>query len=123
MAPIVLELPIPSADIAGNNRVHHMNRYKASRDATTDAKLVASTATFPPGGITPARLRIDWYGWTLPDWDNAIARCKPYIDGIVLAGIIPDDSPRHLVDIKLGDMKIDRKNRRVVLTIERVTDR
>ena len=38
----------------------------------------------------------------IKDDDNAIASCKPALDGCVLAGIVYDDSPEHLRILLVG---------------------
>jgi hypothetical protein len=48
------------------------------------------------------------------DTANMIQSTKPAIDGVVAAGLIPDDDWKHL-RIKDVEVKLDRKNPRVVL--------
>ncbi len=115
--PLTFTLPLPSGDIAGNDRVHHMNRHKARKAAKGDMLLIARVAPVPEGGLSPVSIRIDWHGWNRVDRDNALARCKPYIDGLVDAGVIPDDSPEHVTRIYIGRMVIERADQRVVITV------
>jgi crossover junction endodeoxyribonuclease RusA len=54
------------------------------------------------------------------DEDNAIASLKAAYDGIVDAGLLPDDDHKHM-QRERPEFKIDKRHPRVELTIERLT--
>jgi len=53
------------------------------------------------------------------DADNAMASLKPYYDGIVDSGLLPDDSPQHMVRPE-PKFKLDKEHPRVELLITRL---
>lgn len=122
---MTLLLPIPKGT-GGNERLHWAKRYKARSEAKGVAKMVAVSAMgrFGWEGFpwSPVEIIIDWYGHNLPDPDNCISRLKPTIDGLVAAGVIPDDSAQHIRGLRVRRMEIDRKNPRVALTVREYTE-
>ena len=53
------------------------------------------------------------------DYDNLAASAKPLIDGLVLAGVIDDDDPEHLTELRLRSQRvIHEKDQKVLLRIE-----
>lgn len=84
--------------------------------------MVADAAT--EQGIVPmegpVRYSCIWYEANMRrDLDN-VAFAKKFIqDGLVQAGIIPDDSPRHVVGFS-DDFALDRDDPRVEITLEEI---
>ncbi len=115
---VTLTLPVPDGAIAGNNRGHWATTHRARTDAKNNAYYLAINDGHKDLHLAPVSITIDWHGWNKPDYDNAIARLKPAIDGLVLAGVIPDDSPEHVRQIAVRTIAIDRKSPRVTLTIQ-----
>lgn len=97
-AQIVVVLPLPPAALSPNARVHYHVRARAAAQTRADAAYAAMHALDQAGFRAPPRwkrARIV-YVWcvksgTYPDPDNAVARCKPVLDGLVDAGVLSDD--------------------------------
>ena len=84
---------------------------------------------FPMVAFTRVRVQCHFYVWNLLDWDNLAARQKWVLDflrkpcctlqgkRLAFVGWIADDDPKHL-DLLPPLQAVDRKNMRVVVTIE-----
>jgi Holliday junction resolvase RusA-like endonuclease len=99
--PKTIELPLPHLQSA-NSRSHWRSRCK---NAAADRFLAAITAR-QAGATTPlpgASVRIDWFCPTrrLLDCDNALARCKAYLDGLTDASWWKDDRAIRQVTIQV----------------------
>lgn len=68
--------------------------------------------------LVEARFRL----WGARDPIELLAGLKWPVDWLVQAGFVEDDSARHLVGIPLPDQVVDRGNRGVTITIERVEE-
>lgn len=70
---------------------------------------------------TPDKAKIDivQYYWGKPfDYDGLACLCAPTIDGLVDAGILYDDDPKHVIQYTLTHEKAESKNeQRVAITI------
>lgn len=123
---IVFTLPVPDAKTGGNNRGHWAATHKARKRAALEAKQVCNSERVKAGVREETwplvTITVDWYGWNRPDRDNALSRCKPYIDGIVAAGLIPDDGPEHVRSVQVRRVEVDRRDPRVEITVERLDD-
>ena len=86
------EVLLPLPKVAGaNSRCHWVVRSKAaSADRATSSSAGKGLLRRP---LPKAGLRIDWYCPTkrLIDCDNALSRCKSYIDGLTDAAWWVDD--------------------------------
>lgn len=80
----------------GGGRGHWAKRH---REVKQWRELVAGLARAHRGPGPPwprARVRITRRSAKEPDADNLVASMKPILDGLVVAGVIPDDSPKHV---------------------------
>ena len=68
-----------------------------------------------------ARIAAKLYTWAPMDADNLEARLKWTQDWLVEAGFIVDDSPAVLEWYGRAEQEVDRKNRRVEITLEQIT--
>ena len=64
-----------------------------------------------------ARISVTLYVWAEMDADNLMARLKWCLDWLKSRGIITDDSPKHLEWAGMPTQVVDRKNRRVEITL------
>ena len=114
---MILTLPIPPATLNAHNKGHWRSKSAAVKSCRRLA--CAETLALRPPSLDRSVLSIDLYWPDLLNRDtfNAVQSCKPYIDGIVDAGVIPDDNWRVM---SIGHVRshLDRENPRVVLTIE-----
>lgn len=116
-----ITIPMPSADL--NAHPSHGGKWRKT-NATKTARQSAWSrwkATGKPE--TPYEQATIHYAFFLPDKrrrdeQNLKQSLKPTVDGAVDAGIIADDSLWHLRDALPSHFEIDKKNPRVVLTIQ-----
>lgn len=96
-----VELVVPR--LAGSNSRAHWTR--RSRDAHADRQTahVLGLAAKPTKPMDSVRLTIDWWCPTrrMLDCDNALSRCKSYIDGLTDAGWWVDDKAIRTVEINV----------------------
>lgn len=91
---VKITLPLPSAKLSPNARLHWAAKAKAVKQHRLTAKLICSATGV--GFESPVRfasyhLHFFWPDNRRRDRDNATARCKAYLDGIADA-IGQDDS-------------------------------
>ena len=114
---IKLSLPLPPKDLNAHSSNHYWKRRKATRQCRSDAATLAlqhRRKGFQKGVISYKF----WFPDNRPrDLANYIQMCKAYVDGIVDAGIIPDDRWQVL---SFGQVSadIDREDPRVEIIID-----
>ena len=65
-------------------------------------RSLRGSSDFPLGVFNQVSLRLMFQERArgrLRDWDNITFAKKFILDGLVVAGVIPDDSPKHITDI------------------------
>jgi Holliday junction resolvase RusA-like endonuclease len=89
---------LPARNLSPNKRLHHMQVYLAKRDAKNEAIALVLQEGRPDHPYETAHLTITWVAKDKRrrDPDNLFASMKPYIDGLVEAGLIADDSAMHV---------------------------
>lgn len=107
MKQITVTVPVPPNVLSPNGRGVWPQRARAAKAVRADAGRAAREAMGPR-----------WWEWDtwrgrvwvtirwcapgrMPDLDNAAARCKPALDGIVDAGLMADDN-------QVAGMRIER---------------
>lgn len=95
MQTVTITLPLPPALLSGHNKGHWRSRAGVIKAMRQQAFLAAKShaVKLESAGV--------WYLFLLPnkrrrDVANLVQCCKPYIDGIVDAGVVPDDSWKYL---------------------------
>jgi crossover junction endodeoxyribonuclease RusA len=124
----VLEIAVPGGGPSLNSRGHWAVRSRKARAFRDDAYLLARDARnrSPFGGFPWNRVVIHLV-FRFPtqrrrDLDNLIGTAKPAIDGLVLAGVIADDSAANVVGLQPSIAVDPRVPRALVLRVERVPD-
>lgn len=129
MTSLTVTLPVPSRNTGGNARGHAMEIHRERTVAKANASILLREAMHRNalyGDVRWGRVRIaiTWIYSNArhrPDPDNAISRCKPYIDACTAVGLIVDDSPDHVVAVEINyergpianvRMQIDRLHER-----------
>jgi len=89
---------LPDRDLNPNKRLHHMQLYRAKRQAKDEAMALVLEQGRPDIPYEKAHITITWVAKDKRrrDPDNLFASMKPYIDGLVEAGLIADDSAMHV---------------------------
>jgi crossover junction endodeoxyribonuclease RusA len=98
MNPFTATLPLPSANLSPNGRLHWGTKASAVKTARKESWYWFRR--FLPVDWIRVPVRIDVvyhcpknsHGYRPRDIENAIAAMKPMIDGMVDAGVIPDDN-------------------------------
>jgi hypothetical protein len=54
------------------------------------------------------------------DWDNLVASLKPFIDGLVLSGVIKDDNWNFIKHINTDQVK--SKEKKIVITVKEIVN-
>lgn len=121
MNRVTITLSLPPAVLTAHDNGHWRTR---SRTKTRCREVAAWTAKeHAKHAMKKAEVEIDFYFPDLRRRDalNYAQMCKPYIDGIVDAGIIPDDD---WLTLRVGRITghLDRKRPRVEITLQEVAE-
>jgi len=110
---------LPDPDLNPNKRLHYMKLASAKRDAREMAKAFACEQVRPTTPFDKAHITVTWVAGDKRrrDPDNLFASMKSYIDGLVDAGLIADDSAMH-VSYTLRYERGDKHN--TILEIEEI---
>jgi len=88
-----LDLPYETPPLTANQRMHHMARHRHVKALRGTTALLARAAHVPPLGV--CRVTLTWFVNTRHrrDADNIVPTLKAACDGLVDAGVVPDDTP------------------------------
>ncbi len=109
---ITLEVPAPCEWITSNQRLHPMKRHRLTERWRATARLVAFAAKVPPAVTVLGEGRVHVLATVhrvhrRGRWDpaNWYPTAKAVVDGLVDAGVLTDDSARHITgpDMRAGD--------------------
>ena len=121
-SPHPLTLVIPRCPPASLNRIlrsHWGYRHELVeiwRQEVAAAAIAAGRPSFPAARI---HIRLFYSTARLPDPDNALCiTSKLVLDGLVRAGVLPDDGPQHVRAIALDYIGVDRQNPRTEVLIQ-----
>jgi hypothetical protein len=108
-----IELPFPSSKLHAHAKGHWRSKAEATKTAREIAKLASIKAAKLSG---PVQILYEFYVPDLRQRDeaNLIQACKPYIDGIVDAGVCEGDDWQRMSITGVSTV-LDRDNPRVVL--------
>ena len=89
---------LPDRKLNPNKRLHHMQLYAAKRNAKDEAIALVLEQGRPAVPYEKAHITITWVAKDKRrrDPDNLFASMKPYIDGLVDAELIADDSAKNV---------------------------
>lgn len=90
-----LTLPL-TRPLSMNDRGHWTTKHRKVRQLRADACLLARAARIPPLGRIAVELHYAPRDRRIRDPLNLAATLKPVEDGIVDAGVVPDDHPRYV---------------------------
>ena len=99
MTTWTLTLPWTKPPLNMNDRLHRMAEYAQQQAIRQTAKILARNARIPACEHVEVAMI-----WTVPDRgrrdaENPIATMKPFCDGLVDAGIVPDDTPEWMTKL------------------------
>jgi Holliday junction resolvase RusA-like endonuclease len=89
---------LPPAECSPNSRVHWREKGKAVAIAKDEAIAAVKAQEWSGPPVQSALIQVSWgvKDKRKRDTDNFVARTKPFMDGIVIAGVIADDSRFHV---------------------------
>jgi len=88
---VIPYLPFP-AELSLNARVSCYRRYKAAQNLKEDTFYLAKQAAIPRFDTATLQFTFVVPDGRRRDPDNYLAMMKPGVDGLVLAGVLPDDN-------------------------------
>ena len=98
---------MPPPELRGNSRAHWAKKYKLSQEwkerGFADGKLLMGKRDFKP--MEKMRITYVFFKKGRGDIGNFVSGMKYYEDGLVSAGVIPDDDSKYLI---FGEHKIER---------------
>jgi len=114
-----------ASELSGNNlrRHHPMMRHRKEQQLLNDTIAMLKDMELSPWSpMQQVRIKFIAYYCGKPlDPDNLIAGMKYAVDGVVAAGVIPDDGPAHLLGFDVEYHKMHRmKDRRLAMEITEV---
>ena len=120
VSTVEVKLPLPPAALHTHAKGHWRQKSKATAEARQVARWAAKEAV---SGQSWEHAEID-YLFRLPDnrrrdAANLVAACKSYVDGVVDAGLIPDDCWQ-MLSIGAAVCEIDRDDPGVTLVFRKV---
>ena len=114
-----LRMPWARPPLSANDRRHHMAHAKLVAEVRVTAGWVVKAARIPACVratvglvyVPPIRRKRD-------GGENYADTLKAAIDGVVDAGVVPDDTPEYLIRLMPVVAPVDRDNPGVFLTLE-----
>lgn len=101
-------------------RMHWAHRQEILELWRKEVAVAAMEAGRPRFDAAQIRLRLYYDRLPLPDPDNALsAASKLILDGLVWAGVLPDDDVRHVRGVTLAELAVDRNNPRVEVEVSK----
>lgn len=114
--PVVVSLPLPPRELSPNGRFHHLAKARAVKAYRGSSLLLIRQSRAKAGNpvfghvvidyefyLAPARAGIDDGLYRPRDVDNAIGAMKAFQDALRDAGLIANDSKRH---VHIGDVRL-----------------
>jgi hypothetical protein len=113
----VIEGKLPTLnDYTNSNRTHWGAGAADKLNATRKVALACKDVEIPEDKVII--LHYQWYVSTKHDYDNIAFAQKFVQDGLVHAGKIPDDSPKHIIGFTHDFYRIDKGKDKVIIIIE-----
>ena len=111
-----LVFPWPRPLLSANDRLHWAQKARVTRTIRGMTCLLARSARIPTVGHVTVRLVWEVRDNRRRDEDNAYPTFKAMCDGLVDAGVVPDDTPAFMT--KLGPVIRRAERARVLLEVD-----
>jgi Holliday junction resolvase RusA-like endonuclease len=119
---IAIELPPGMPVLSLNDRMHYARRNNASQQLKTAAWAKALQARLP--ALQRAEVTVEYQppDRRRRDPDNLAPTGKAAIDGLVLAGVLPDDDSEHVAAVRyvIGPLYALHPRGRIILRVREV---
>jgi crossover junction endodeoxyribonuclease RusA len=113
-----IKLPWERPPLSLNDRLHWRPERKLKIEIREAAHWLAKGNKIPP--LQRVRVTLEWVvpDERIRDIDNPIATYKCLADGLVNAGVVPDDNPKYMDKSTMVDIVLQRGVRGTFLLIE-----
>lgn len=104
LTTLTVRIPhLPDRRLSPNARVVWQQRYIAAQEAKDEAQAIVRAETVRGKPWELVAVTITWRSEDKRrrDWDNLLAATKPYLDGMVAAGVMADDSTQAVLSLSL----------------------
>lgn len=99
----VVELPVPlvgeKPPLTANQRLHHMEKARRTKLVREHVAWRARQAGIGPQDYVIVQLHYQPGDHRRRDPSNLVPTQKPAVDGLVDAGVVPDDTPRYVGEL------------------------
>ena len=114
-----LRMPWPRPPLSANDRRHRMARAKLVAQVRREAGWVVKGARVPPcARVTVGLVYVPPIRRKRDGGENYADTLKAIIDGVVDAGVVPDDTPEYVIRLMPVVAPVDRADPGVFLTLE-----
>ena len=106
MSTVILWLDVPATEVlTSNQRLHWGERARRTRALRWRATLAYREAGKPRLEVAHLTARLTYRDRRRRDVHNIMPTLKACVDGVVAAGLLPDDNHKHLVgpDIRVAE--------------------
>ena len=120
MSTVILWVDVPATEVlTSNQRLHWGERARRTRALRWRATLAYRQAGKPRMEVAHCVARLTYRDRRRRDAHNIMPTLKALIDGVVAAGLLPDDNHKHLVgpDMRITDPDPDLRRRGYALRI------
>jgi len=114
-----LRMPWPRPPLSANDRLPRMARAKLVAQVRRDAGWVVKATRIPPCvRVTVGLVYVPSIRRKRDGGENYADTLKAIIDGVVDAGVVPDDTPEYVIRLMPVVAPVDRNDHGVFLTLE-----
>ena len=114
-----LRMPWPRPPLSANDRRHYMARAQLVAQVRVTAGWVVRAARIPPcTRVTVGLVYVPVIRRKRDGGENYADTLKAAIDGVVDAGVVPDDTPEYVIRLMPVVAPVDRDRPGVFLTLE-----
>jgi crossover junction endodeoxyribonuclease RusA len=115
-----IKLPWERPPLSLNDRLNWRPERKLKIEIREAAHWLAKANKIPP--LERVRVTLEWWvpDRRVRDEDNPIATYKCLADGLVTAGVVPDDAPKYMDKSKMVDIIYSKGVRQTFLLVEEV---
>jgi hypothetical protein len=117
---VTVTLPLPSPNLHAHAKGHWRGKAAATKSARELAAATVWDLRKFRWPVARLSMRFFWPDKRRRDTLNAAHSCKPYVDGLVDAGLVLDDC---WTALEIGGLtsEVDKTNPRVEITVERLS--